>query len=206
MFRDHEQASRAIGLLLGAAGLSALWSDAGPAPAILLRYEGDLSLPPEKRALLLAAWSLWSPAAAGITLGEVVRDLDVASCSALCSLILAYKGGAGAVDAWIEAAVAPSPEGRDAQEPALGEPPREGPISNDWHDWPTLDTLSLRYVGRVLDRVKDNKSRAAEVLGVDRRTVGRFVTARRTGVIPSMQTQERRASRRSGGRRGRGAR
>jgi Fis family transcriptional regulator, factor for inversion stimulation protein len=203
MFRDHDQASRAIRLLLAASGLSGLWSDSGPAPAILLRYEADLPLPPGKRALLLAAWSLWSPAAAGITLGEVVRDLDPASCAALCSLILAYKGGAGAVDAWIEAAATPSPEDHAREPPAapaLDAPAQEEPPRDDWHDWPTLDALSLRYVGRVLERVKDNRTRAAEVLGVDRRTVSRLVAAAREGQPTAMKTQQRRGSR-SGGRR-----
>jgi|SRR5580700_7976314 hypothetical protein len=197
MFRDHTQASRAIGLFLGSVGLEALWSEEGPAPA-LLRYEDALALPPMTRTLLGAAWCLWTPAAPGVTLAEMIEHLDQESCSALCSLLVAYKSGAEAVDAWMEAATSPP-----SAAPAAGASDPEGSLSSDW---PTLDELSLRYVGRVLDRVKDNKSRAAEVLGVDRRTVGRFVTARRTGVIPSMQTQERRASRRSGGRRGRGAR
>jgi hypothetical protein len=195
MFRDQTQASRAIGLLLEGAGLEALWSDAGPTPA-LLQYRDGLalrSLPPTKRTLLLAAWCLWTPAAPGVTLSEVIGDLDQERCTALCSLVVAYVSGADAVDAWIEAE---APASTAPPAPGVPPPTSEGPLSEDW---PTLDVLSLRYVGRVLDRVKANKSRAAEVLGVDRRTVSRFVAARRKGLTPTMQTQERRASRRAGG-------
>jgi hypothetical protein len=205
MFRDHDQASRAIALLLASGGLSALWSDAGPAPAVLLRYQDDLSLPAEKRTLLLAALCLWTPAAAGITLGDVVRDLDLASSTALCSLIVAYKGGADAVDDWIVAAARTTRRAADGDDrrvvPALAEGPTpEGPLHDDW---PTLDVLSVRYINRVLDRVKNNKTRAADMLGVDRRTVGRLVAAARRGVVPLMQTQKRRLLRPMGGR-GRG--
>jgi hypothetical protein len=200
MFRDQTQASHAIRLLLGGVGLEALWTDAGPAPA-LLHYEDGLArltLPPMQRTLLLAAWCLWTPAAPGVTLSEVIGDLDQERCSALCSLVVAYVSGADAVDAWIEAAAPAVPPAPDVAPPAS-----EGALSDDW---PTLDMLSLRYVGRVLDRVKENKTRAAEVLGVDRRTVSRFVAARRKGLTPTMQTQERRTSRRAGGQGPRGAR
>ncbi len=199
MFRDQTQASRAIGLLLAGAGLEALWSDTGPTPA-LLQYEDGLALlalPPIKRTLILAAWCLWTPAAPGVTLSEMIGNLDRESCTALCSLVIAHASGADAVDAWIdaEAPASPAPSAPDVSPPTP--PASEGPLSEDW---PTLDVLSLRYVGRVLDRVKANKSRAAEVLGVDRRTVSRFVAARRKGLTPTMQTQERRTSGRLGGR------
>jgi DNA-binding NtrC family response regulator len=44
-------------------------------------------------------------------------------------------------------------------------------------DWPTLDVLARRYVGRVLVHTDNNKTRAARVLGINRRTLGRL-TAR----------------------------
>src|SRR5689334_8271896 len=36
-------------------------------------------------------------------------------------------------------------------------------------DWPTLDELSLRYLHRVIEHARGNKTKAAEVLGIDRR-------------------------------------
>jgi Fis family transcriptional regulator, factor for inversion stimulation protein len=202
MFRDDAQASRAIGLLLSNAGLHAFWSEAGPSRAVLSRHEDDL--PPEKRALLLAAWSLWTPIAPGIGMGEVVRSLGHAECAALCSLIIAYKGGPEAVDTWIAAAAlgSPHPAGPEPAAPlhdagaggskAWALPGHGPPLSGDW---PTLDLLSLRYVVRVLDHARGNKTRAAEMLGVDRRTVSRLVSAARKGVTPMIQTQQRRGSR-----------
>lgn len=191
MFRDQTQASRAIGLLLRGAGVESLWTDAGPAPA-LLQYEEGLALPPAKRTLIRAAWCLWSPAAPGVTLAEVIANLDHESSAALCSLIVAHAAGAEAVDAWMTARASAGP----------GEPvapsTSESALSTDW---PTLDVLSIRYVDRVLDRTKGNMSRAAAILGVDRRTVSRVVAAQRKGETPTMQTQERRRSPRKGGHR-----
>ncbi len=41
------------------------------------------------------------------------------------------------------------------------------------HDWPTLAELERRYIGRVLERTGGNKTAAASILGVDRRTLQR---------------------------------
>lgn len=41
-------------------------------------------------------------------------------------------------------------------------------------DWPTLAVLDRRYIGLVLDKTGGNKTRAAEVLGIDRRTINRI--------------------------------
>ena len=41
-------------------------------------------------------------------------------------------------------------------------------------DWPTLDELERRYIDRVLARTGGNKTSAAAVLGVDRRTLQRL--------------------------------
>ena len=46
--------------------------------------------------------------------------------------------------------------------------------------WPTLDELESRYVDRVLAQCDGNKTDAATILGVDRRTLQRLL-ARRTG-------------------------
>ena len=48
--------------------------------------------------------------------------------------------------------------------------PREGPFS----DLPTLDELERRYLLHVLETVGGNRTRAAEVMGVDRRTLYRM--------------------------------
>jgi Fis family transcriptional regulator, factor for inversion stimulation protein len=49
------------------------------------------------------------------------------------------------------------------------------------HDgWPTLETLSRRYIDRALHRTKGNKTRAAELLGIDRRTLNRILGRERT--------------------------
>jgi len=42
-------------------------------------------------------------------------------------------------------------------------------------DWPTLAVLERRYIDRVLSRTGGNKSKAAEVLGIDRRTLARVL-------------------------------
>jgi DNA-binding NtrC family response regulator len=46
--------------------------------------------------------------------------------------------------------------------------------------WPTLDEIERRYVDRVLERCEGNRTDAANILGVDRRTLQRLL-ARRAG-------------------------
>ncbi|HWO19622.1 MAG TPA: sigma-54 dependent transcriptional regulator [Kofleriaceae bacterium] len=45
-------------------------------------------------------------------------------------------------------------------------------------DWPTLDELERRYISRVLSRVDENRSAAARILGIDRRTLMRKLARR----------------------------
>ncbi|MFH4410253.1 helix-turn-helix domain-containing protein, partial [Acinetobacter baumannii] len=47
-------------------------------------------------------------------------------------------------------------------------------------DLPTLEELERRYLVHVLDKVGGNRTRAAEVLGIDRRTLYRM--AERFGI------------------------
>jgi two-component system, NtrC family, response regulator AtoC len=47
-------------------------------------------------------------------------------------------------------------------------------------DWPTLAVLERRYIDRVLSRTGGNKTRAAEVLGIDRRTLNRMFARERS--------------------------
>jgi two-component system response regulator AtoC len=46
-------------------------------------------------------------------------------------------------------------------------------------DWPTLAVLERRYIDRVLSRTGGNKTRGAEVLGIDRRTLNRIFARER---------------------------
>jgi two-component system NtrC family response regulator len=41
--------------------------------------------------------------------------------------------------------------------------------------WPTLETLQKRYVSQVMERVQGNKRRAAQILGINRRTLYRWL-------------------------------
>jgi two-component system, NtrC family, response regulator AtoC len=46
-------------------------------------------------------------------------------------------------------------------------------------DWPSLSVLERRYIDRVLSRTGGNKTRAAEMLGIDRRTLNRMFARER---------------------------
>lgn len=56
---------------------------------------------------------------------------------------------------------------------AAAPPPSRPP--SDFADLPTLDELERRYLAYVLEAVKGNRTRAAEILGIDRRTLYRMV-------------------------------
>jgi two-component system response regulator AtoC len=43
-------------------------------------------------------------------------------------------------------------------------------------DWPTLEELQRRYIERVLARTGQNKTSAAAILGIDRRTIQRLAS------------------------------
>lgn len=75
--------------------------------------------------------------------------------------------------------------------PPTGTPPSSTGASID-EDWPTLDELSLRYLHRVIEHAKGNKTKAAAVLGIDRRTVSRILSkVGKDGKPPTMQTANR---------------
>jgi DNA-binding NtrC family response regulator len=78
--------------------------------------------------------------------------------------------------------------------PALSSPPPPAPSPTDALDegWPTLDELSLRYLHRVIAHAHGNKTKAAEMLGIDRRTVSRILgKVGKHGGAPTMQTTNR---------------
>jgi DNA-binding NtrC family response regulator len=47
------------------------------------------------------------------------------------------------------------------------------------HDLPSLAVLQRRYIDRVLERTGRNKTRAARMLGIDRRTLNRMLARER---------------------------
>ena len=47
-------------------------------------------------------------------------------------------------------------------------------------DWPTLEALRLRYIHRAIEHTNNNKTRAAELLGIDRRTLNRILARERS--------------------------
>ncbi len=57
---------------------------------------------------------------------------------------------------------------------------RPAPENQPFSGLPTLDDLERRYLVYVLDAAKGNRTRAAEILGVDRRTLYRM--AERFGI------------------------
>jgi two-component system response regulator AtoC len=54
-----------------------------------------------------------------------------------------------------------------------------GSLGSLAEDWPSLAVLERRYIDRVLSRTGGNKTRAAEVLGIDRRTLNRMFARER---------------------------
>jgi DNA-binding NtrC family response regulator len=47
------------------------------------------------------------------------------------------------------------------------------------HGWPTLEEIRRRYISRALERTRGNKTRAADMLGIDRRTLNRILARER---------------------------
>jgi Fis family transcriptional regulator, factor for inversion stimulation protein len=46
-------------------------------------------------------------------------------------------------------------------------------------EWPTLDVLRLRYIYRAIEHERGNKTKAAALLGIDRRTLNRILARER---------------------------
>ncbi len=49
----------------------------------------------------------------------------------------------------------------------------------DCSDWPSLEVIRVRYIRQALEHVRGNKTRAAELLGIDRRTLNRILARER---------------------------
>jgi DNA-binding NtrC family response regulator len=69
-------------------------------------------------------------------------------------------------------------EASDLTDTVTAVPP--APQDQPFSDLPTLDDLERRYLLHVLDAANGNRTRAAEILGVDRRTLYRM--AERFGI------------------------
>jgi DNA-binding NtrC family response regulator len=70
------------------------------------------------------------------------------------------------------------PRGNDIPEPVESETKLvAAPLPDETleADWPTLATLSRRYIDRALQHTRGNKTRAADLLGIDRRTLNRIL-------------------------------
>ena len=64
---------------------------------------------------------------------------------------------------------------------AVKQPTSEAHSDHDSaEDWPTLDALRLRYIHRAIEHTNNNKTRAAELLGIDRRTLNRILARERS--------------------------
>jgi DNA-binding NtrC family response regulator len=71
------------------------------------------------------------------------------------------------------------PQSRGNLQQAVGSRRDDPPSTNPAEDWPTLAVLERRYIDLVLARTGGNKTRAAKVLGIDRRTLNRMFARER---------------------------
>jgi DNA-binding NtrC family response regulator len=60
--------------------------------------------------------------------------------------------------------------------PPLKASAKPGHVASIDSDWPTIEELQRRYIERVLEHTGQNKTSAASILGVDRRTIQRFAS------------------------------
>jgi two-component system, NtrC family, response regulator AtoC len=60
--------------------------------------------------------------------------------------------------------------------PPLEASAKPGHVASIDSDWPTIEELQRRYIERVLEHTGQNKTAAASILGVDRRTIQRFAS------------------------------
>jgi DNA-binding NtrC family response regulator len=72
----------------------------------------------------------------------------------------------------------------------LIEPARHAALPSLIADWPTLAALSRRYIDRALQRTRGNKTRAADMLGIDRRTLNRILSRDRAKKAKPAKTAE----------------
>lgn len=101
MFRNDEQSARACRALLAKVRLHSLWTNGGPTPRAVELLEADGGpLSSGERVVLLAAFAFWNGGGA-LRLAEIIEALDVGPSEAICSLVVAVKYGAAAVEDWL---------------------------------------------------------------------------------------------------------
>ncbi len=69
----------------------------------------------------------------------------------------------------------PSPSPHSSQPPGAAHSPQPPAVDSLVADHPTLEELNRRYAERILREQSGNKTRAAEVLGIDRKTLSRLL-------------------------------
>jgi hypothetical protein len=104
VFRDKEQASAVIGVLLDREGLDGLWTRTGPSMrAATLIDRGGLSMyPREQRVVILAAFAIWGAEEDPYVL-SLLDVLPLNRTARLRSLLTARAAGPAAVDRWLQA-------------------------------------------------------------------------------------------------------
>jgi hypothetical protein len=101
MFRNDEQSARACRALLATVGLERFWTAGGPSARAVELLEADGGpLSSGERVVLLAAFAFWN-GGGSLRLAEVIHVLDLGPSEAICSLLLAVKQGASAVEDWL---------------------------------------------------------------------------------------------------------
>jgi ABC-type transport system involved in cytochrome bd biosynthesis fused ATPase/permease subunit len=101
MFRNDEQSARACRALLATVRLERLWTAGGPTERAVEYLDADGgTLSSGERIMLLAAFAFWH-GSSPLRLAEIIETLDSEPSEAICSLLLAVKEGAGAVDDWL---------------------------------------------------------------------------------------------------------
>jgi DNA-binding NtrC family response regulator len=88
----------------------------------------------------------------------------------------------------------PSPPASDTRA-VVEASPESGPVATTAspgldHDWPTLSILSRRYIDQALGHTHGNKTRAADLLGIDRRTLNRILARERAKKAAAVKAAE----------------
>jgi hypothetical protein len=101
MFRDDQQACRAIRVLLGSVfrDVDALWPETGPTP-LSLRYLKASPLSHGEYLMLQVAFDFWN-GHGGAKFADLISVLDQRPLVFVCELATAVPNGPDAVDAWV---------------------------------------------------------------------------------------------------------
>lgn len=101
MFRDEQQTSRALRVLLTPMRLGHLWTDEGPTDgAVELLSQDGGAFSSGERTMILVAWAIWSGHAPTLRF-DALLGLDNTNTEALCSLLVVMTHDEAAIEAWI---------------------------------------------------------------------------------------------------------